>query len=103
MSFIKIKASSFRHGCLAAGVGASLAAGVLFYRQQIVTGFFVAYLGLSLVATAESSTDFTAEHTWRSFGKLLKGRSSISTFGKLCDITSYFCLAAALISWLVLR
>jgi hypothetical protein len=32
-----------------------------------------------------------------------RDRSGISTLGSLCGITSWFCLAAALVSWVALR
>ena len=51
----------------------------------------------------ETGLDVTARLDRGSFGKLLRGRSQVSTLGKLCDIASWFCLAAAVISWIVLR
>ncbi len=103
MGMFKDKASAIRHFNLAAGIGALLASGVLFHRQQVALGFLVAFFGLSAIVMAESDIDLTKKHSLKSFGVLLKGRSYVSTLGKLCDIASYFCLAAALISWLVLR
>ena len=103
MGLLKDKKSAFRHFNLAAGVGALLASGVLFHRGQLALGFLVDFFGLSMIVAAESEIDFFKKHTLRSFGKSLGGRSSVSTLGKLCDIASYFCLAAALISWLVLH
>jgi hypothetical protein len=103
MDLFKDKASGFRHFNLAAGVGALLASGVLLYRGQLPTGFLVAFFGLSAIVMAESDIDVTKKHSLRSLGTLLSGRSYVSTLGKLCDIASWFFLAAALISWLVLR
>jgi ethanolamine utilization microcompartment shell protein EutS len=103
MGMFKDKTSAIRHFNLAAGVGALLASGVVLYRGQIAFGFLIAFFGLSAIVMAESDIDVTKKHTLKSFGILVKGRSSVSTLGKLCEIASYFCLAAALISWLVLR
>lgn len=97
------KATAFRHFHLAAAFGALLASGVLFFRQQIALAFFVAFLGLSAITMAESQIDVMQKHTLRSFGQLLRGHSQVSTLAKMCDIASYFCLAAAIISWLVER
>ena len=103
MRIFKDKASAIRHFNLAAGIGALLASAVLFHHQRVALGFLIAAFGLSSIVMAESDMDLTQKHTLKSFGGLLRGRSNVSTLGKLCDITSYFCLAAALVSWLVLR
>jgi hypothetical protein len=103
MAMFKDKAAAFRHFNLAAGIGAALASGTLFYRGQVALGFLVAAFGLSAIVMAESDIDSSSKHTFRSFGQSLRGRSNVSTLGKLCDIASYFCFAAALISWLALR
>jgi hypothetical protein len=103
MGIFKDKASAIRHSNLAAGIGGLLASGVIFHRQQFALGFLIASFGLSAIVMAESDIDVTKKHTLKSFGGLLRGRSNVSTLGKLCDITSYFCLAAALISWLMMR
>jgi len=100
---INIKRSTFRQIMLATGVAGLLVAGLLFWREQIVPGFVAAFLGLSAIAVAETEVDVTARLSVRSLSGLLSGRSYISTLGMLCDIASYFCLAAAIISWLVLR
>lgn len=103
MSLVKIKTSTFRQISLAAGVGGLFAAALFFYREQIVGGFLLAFLGLSVIAAAETNIDFSAELSMRSFGKLLMRRSCVSTFGKVCDIMSYVCLAAAGLAWLAQR
>jgi hypothetical protein len=103
MSMVNIKRSTFRQICLALGTAGLLIAGMLFWRGQIVLAFVAAFLGLSSIAVAETEADVTARLGIRSFGKLLAGRAQISTLGMLCDIASYFCLAAAIISWFVLR
>jgi hypothetical protein len=103
MQIFRDKAAAFRQLNRAAGVGALLAAGVLLYRGQLPFGFVVAFFGLSAIVMAESEIDPTQQHTMRSLGRSLAGRSYVSTLGKLCDIASWFCLAAALISWFALR
>lgn len=97
------KVAVFRQVLLALGVAALVMTGVLFQRGQLAAGFLAAAFGLSLLAAAETELDFNARLSLRSFGSFLRGRTYISTLGQLCDITSYFCLAAALICWIVLR
>lgn len=99
----KDKRSAYRHMNLAAGAGALLASFVLLFRNQLPLGFLLAYFGLSAVVMAETDIDVTERHSLKSFGELLRRRTGISTLGKLCDIASWFCLLAAIISWLVLR
>jgi hypothetical protein len=103
MSNINTRQSRFRHISLALGVAGLVIAGLLFWRGLTVVAFVAAFLGLSSISVAETEMDATTRLGVRSFGKLLAGRSQISTLGKLCDIASYFCLAAALISWIALR
>jgi hypothetical protein len=103
MKMFKDKAATFRHFNLAAGVGGLVASGSLFYRGQIALAFLVAFTGLSFIAAGETDADLTTKYSIRSLPTLLTQRMYISTLGKLCDIASWFCLAAALISWLVLR
>jgi len=95
--------STFRLISRAAGIGALLAVILLFQRRQTAAGFMLAFLALSVIAVAESDIDFTTRLDRRSLGTLLAGRARISTLGKLCDIAAYFCLAAAVISWVALR
>jgi hypothetical protein len=97
------KSSLFRHVLLAAGIAVLVFSFVLLFRHRLAEGFFCAFLGLSGISASETDIDHGARLDARSFATLMRGRSSISTLGKLCDITSYFCLAAALISWLALR
>jgi hypothetical protein len=103
MSMVNIKRSTFRHICLALGVAGLVISGLLVWHGQLVVAFVAAFLGLTSVSVAETDVDVTASLGIRSFGKLLAGRAHISTLGLLCDIASYFCLAAAIISWFVLR
>jgi uncharacterized membrane protein YjjP (DUF1212 family) len=97
------KSSKFRTMLLAAGVAMLALSLVLLFRQHLVEGFLCAFLGLSAMTVSQSDIDPGAKHDARSFLALMRGRSQVSTLGKLCDISSYFCLAAALISWLALR
>lgn len=103
MSIFNIRGSTFRHLALALGVAGLVLGAVLLFRGHIAPGFLAAFLGLSAIGAGETDLDVTATLDSRSFGKLLRGRSQVSTPGKLCDIASYFCLAAAVISWIVLR
>ena len=103
MGILKDKRSAYRHMNLAAGAGALLASVVLLFRGQLPLGFLLAYFGLSAVVMAESDIDVTERHSLKSFGELLRRRTGISTLGKLCEVASYFFLAASIISWLALR
>ncbi len=103
MGSLKERGAVFRQVLLALGVAGLVLTGVLFQRGHIAAGFLSAAISLSVIAAAETELDLTARLDLRSFGRLLAGRSYISTLGQLCDITSYFCLAAAAISWIVLR
>lgn len=103
MGSLNNKGAVFRQVLLALGVAGLVLTGVLFQRGQIAAGFLAAAAGLSLIAAAETELDVNARLNMRSFGKLLAGRTCISMLGQMCDIASYFCLAAALISWIVLR
>jgi len=103
MSIFNIQGSGFRHLALALGVAGLVLSAVLFHRAHLAPGFLVAFLGLSAIAAGETDLDVTATLNSRSFGKLLRGRSQVSTLGKLCDIASYFCLAAAIVSWVASR
>ena len=85
------------------GVGTTVAAGFVLYRQQAVQGFLLAFLGLSIIALAETAIDMRQRLTRHSLGGWLRNRSYISTLGQLCNIASFFCLAAAIISWIALR
>jgi len=88
---------------LAAGGVAAAGAVVLLARGQLVPGFFLAFAGLSAVAVAETDIDPGARFTAASFtASMRRDRSAISTLGSLCGIASWFCLAAALISWVAL-
>jgi hypothetical protein len=97
------KSSLFRTVLLAAGVAMLALSVVLLYRQRLVEGFLCAFLGLSAVTVFGTEIHYEAKHDTRSFIALMRGRSPVSTLGKLCDIAAYFCLAAALLSWLALR
>ena len=97
------KTRAFRSVLLAAGVAFLALALVLLFRQRLAEGFLCAFLGLSSVSVFETEFNFGAKLGAGSFTTLMRGRAPISTLGKLCDITAYFCLAAALISWLALR
>ncbi|HTQ35677.1 MAG TPA: hypothetical protein VMH77_01465 [Steroidobacteraceae bacterium] len=103
MGLLKVKLATFRRFSRAAGCGALLAAGLLLHRGQLPAGFLLAFLALSAIAVAESDIDFTAGLNRRSCASMLTARSQISTLGKLCDIAAYFCLAAAVISWVAAR
>lgn len=103
MGSLKEKGAVFRQVLLALGVAGLVLTGVLFQRGYIAAGFLAAAISLSVIAAAETEIDVTARLDLRSFGSFLKGRTGISTLGQLCDITSYFCLAAAFICWIVLR
>ena len=73
-------------------------------RQQLVSGFLLAFGGLSGLSLSEMDVDYETRYTIRSFFKgAATRRSPISTLGKLCSITSYFALAAAFISWVALN
>ena len=77
---------------------------LMFIRQRIVEGFLLAFVGLSTISLHQTDVDYETRHDAKSFMQRLRtGRSSISTLGWVCDISSYLCLAAALISWLALR
>jgi hypothetical protein len=94
----------FRMLMLAAGCIASAAAVVLLARGQLTPGFFLAFAGLSAVAVAETEVDAGTRFTAASLAaSMRRDRSGISTLGSLCGITSWFCLAAALVSWVALR
>ena len=97
------KSPVFRSVLLATGVATLALSLVLLYRQRLAEGFLCAFLGLSAITAFETDIDHEEKHSTRSFITLMRGGSPVSTLGKLCDITSWFCLAAALISWLALR
>ena len=103
MGIFDIKGSTFRQLALALGAAGLLLGALLLYRAHIAAGFLAAFLALSAIGAGETGLDVTARLDRGSFGKLLRGRSQVSTLGKLCDIASWFCLAAAVISWIVLR
>jgi hypothetical protein len=103
MGIFNIKGATFRQLALALGVAGLVLSLVLLVRGHIVPGFMAAFLALSAIGVGETDLDVTSTLDSRSVGKLLRGRSPVSTLGKLCDIASYFCLAAAIISWIVLR
>ena len=89
--------------CRVVGVATIVAAGFVLYRQQAVQGFLVAFVGLSIIGLAETAVDYQQKLTRRSIGNWMGSRSNISTLGQMCNIASYFCLAAALVSWIALR
>jgi hypothetical protein len=103
MRIFNIQGSTFRHLALSLGVAGLVLGAVLFFRGLIAPGFLAAFLGLSAIGAGETDLDVSARLDAGSFGKLLRDRSQVSTLGKLCDIASYFCLAAAVISWIALR
>jgi len=92
-----------RQACRVVGVATIVASGFLLYRQQAVRGFLLAFVGLSVIALAETAIDYQQKHTRGSLGRWIGGRSYVSTLGQLCNIAAYFCLAAALVSWFALR
>jgi hypothetical protein len=92
-----------RQICRTAGVAGIVASGLLLYHQQLVWGFLLAFAGLSVVALAETALDYQQKLSRRSIGNWMGSRSHISTLGHMCNIASWFCLAAALISWFALR
>jgi hypothetical protein len=92
-----------RVSMLAAGCVGCAAAAVLLARGQLPTGFFLGFAGLSAVAVAETDIDPGARFTGRSLAGSVRGEHSpITTLGSLCGVASWFCLAAALISWVAL-
>jgi hypothetical protein len=92
-----------RQVCRAAGIAATVTAGFLLYRQQLVRGFLLAFIGLTVVGLAETALDYQQKLTSRSLGTWMGRRSHISTLGQMCNIASWFCLTAALISWIALH
>jgi hypothetical protein len=96
------KSSAFRTVLLAAGVAALGISIFLFLRRRLVEAFLLAFVGLTSISVSETDLDYTTKFNAQSFGTYLSKRSDISTFGKLCEIASYFCLLAALLSWVAL-
>jgi hypothetical protein len=94
----------FRVFMLAAGCVGSAAAAVMLARGQLPAGFFLAFVGMSSIAVAETDIETGARFTVASLAtSMRRDRSPVSTLGSLCGITSWFCLAAALLSWVALR
>src|SRR5262249_36738241 len=98
------KSAVFRIVLLAAGCAALATSFLQLLHQHLVQGFLLACGGFSAIAAFETDLDYETRHTARSFiARLRNGRAGISTLGSLCNIVSYFCLAAALISWVALQ
>ncbi len=88
----------------AVGCAALLTALVLLVRQQLAVGFLFAFVGLSVIGVGQSGLDYSTRYRAKTFiTDITTTRTPISTFGKLCIMASYLCLAAAGISWLALR
>ncbi len=89
---------------LTSGCAMLAAALIQLVRQQLVSGFLLAFVALSTLALSEMEVDYATRYTARTLLRNgMTRRSPISTLGKLCSITSYFALAAAFISWVALN
>jgi hypothetical protein len=98
------KSTVMRTVLLAGGCAALAAALALLALQHVVSGFLLAFAGLSTIAMSETSINYETRFTARSFIDYLRTeRAYISALGSVCDAASYLCLAAALISWVALR
>lgn len=95
--------SGFRAALLAAGITVLAVSAFLLFRERITGGLLLAFAGLSAISLSETHVDYTAKMDARSFGGFLRKRSDISTLGKVCEIGSVLCLAAALLNQLVSR
>jgi len=98
------QSSVFRTVLLGVGCAALVGSVMLLFQQQLVAGFLLAFAGLSAISAQQTSIDYATRYTARSFlSSMGTGRTHQSTLGMVCNIVSYFCLVAALTSWVALR
>ncbi len=97
------KTSGFRAVLLAVGVAVLAAAVALLYGQAPRRGIPACLRRPECGLAVGNADPLRCPATVPVIHRVPGGRAQISTLGKLCDITAYFCLAAAFISWVAQR